>query len=121
MPGKYDSKRDEALHRLSLEGWANKSSGDVEAPSGFYARISVDASELEALHDVLSSDFEVGDLDLNDLIGHFLVIEDNQGFVTVEQYTDAPTSGGLSGWDASTLLLSAYAERDRQYSAWLKL
>lgn len=92
--GKYSSARDSLLHYLCEGEWSNDSFGDVEAPTGYVWRISNDPADVHipnteitsVLEEWFESNPEVTDSpELRaELVGHFLVIEDSQGFITVE-------------------------------------
>lgn len=84
---KYSSPRDEVLHHLSLEGWANQSSGDTASTTGYFARISNSEAELQEL----TTNFEeamqsAGLVDPSALIGHYLLVETDDGFVHAGDY-----------------------------------
>ena len=79
--------RDAILYDLALNGWAQASSGDVGAPSGHFSRISNSTVELDDVIGALDIPFELyGVADPNELVGHFLVGENNLGFVDVEEF-----------------------------------
>jgi hypothetical protein len=75
------------LQAMITGGWANESDGEVEAPTGHFARVSNSEAELsevvQAFEDVITA---YGMEDTRELIGHFLVVEDSQGFVHVKGY-----------------------------------
>lgn len=79
------------LQAMVSEGWANQSDtdGNVDSPHGAFARVSNSEAELsevvEAFEDVITA---YGMDDTRELIGHFLVVEDSQGFVHVTSYDD---------------------------------
>lgn len=85
MPGKYDTERDEALHRLCQEGWANESDGNVEAPTGYFWRITNTTQNVTELRDVLGEELPLFD-DYHLLVGAFILREDTQGFIHVQEY-----------------------------------
>lgn len=105
--GKFGNHVDEALYEMSLEGWGNESSGDVEAPTGWFARISITAEELDEVVQAFEERLAEIGLDGNSsLIGHWLLREDDQGFVEAEEF------------DSEGELQSAYAELDQAYGLW---
>jgi hypothetical protein len=75
------------LQAMISEGWANESDGNVDSPTGHFARVSNSESELpevvDAFEDVITT---YGMDDTRELIGHFLVVEDSQGFVHISAY-----------------------------------
>lgn len=84
---KFDSPRDERLHYLTLEGWGNQSDGNVECPVGWFCLITIDNTELPEIKDAFRDNpYLQGDDVWAELIGNFIVRENNQGFVTVESY-----------------------------------
>lgn len=105
MAGSFDSARDELLHAMSLEGWANASSGDVECPTGFFARISNDSREIPEIRDAFPT--ESAGISNADIRGHFLCVENSQGFWYVTRY------------DNARALVQAYNALEAEYSEWL--
>lgn len=98
MPGKYASLRDEVLHLLCEWEWGNESGGNVEAPTGFFWRITITPEELPEITDLLMSATDelaildtLRGLDKSTLVGAWIVVEDSDGFVTVTDWrTDEP-------------------------------
>lgn len=95
--GKYSTDRDNILHFLCTSGWANDTFGDVEAPTGFVSRISNNPADVHLPNTEITSLIEdqLALYDITDdagfrrsLEGHFLVIEDDRGLVTVRMYAD---------------------------------
>lgn len=91
-PGKFDSPRDAALHFLCSNDWSNDSTGDIP-DYGLYAwRISNTWGEVKPENTEITSLLEdyLKTEDIQDspefrrsLVGHFLVTENSQGFVSV--------------------------------------
>lgn len=108
---KYDSNRDDALHYLCTSGWANTSFGDVAAPTGYCWRITnadVDVAEVNTEFNSVMDDWS-GELtqDVRDaLVGHFLVVEDSDGFVHVLEYTSEKE------------LISTFTAREKVFESW---
>jgi len=103
---KFDSARDELFYVMTLEGWANESSGSVECPTGFFARISNSQAEIAEIRQAFTEESRaVSD---NEIIGHFLCTENDQGFWYVEEF------------DTESELLAAYNRLDATYSDWLE-
>lgn len=108
--GKYDSDRDAVLNMLTVSGWANQSTGDVEAPTGFVALVIVHPVELSEIEEAFSADVEneiEEGFSWDSIIGNFLLSENSQGFVTV---TEFPTCH-----DAK----KEYERISRAYGEWL--
>jgi len=85
--GRFNSLRDEMLYRMSLDGWAGASAGDVASPYGFFSRITNEPSELESLEDAFGEMFEGANFTATDeLVGSFLITESSQGFVDVQEF-----------------------------------
>ena len=81
VPGRYHQNRDpqlaELLHQLTLDGWANDSTGDVDH-DGFHASlVIVEPAEQPELTDAFDQPIPAGS---------WLLVEDEQGFVTLERY-----------------------------------
>ncbi len=97
MLGKYDSYRDSALHYLCASDWANESFGDVSTYGVYVWRISNDPADVQVINTEITSVLEewfeanpeISETDQSfrdQLVGHFMVSENNQGQVTVRQY-----------------------------------
>ena len=95
--GKYHSDRDNILHFLCTSGWANTSTGDVEAPTGYFYQISNTPADVQLANTEITSVIEdqLAAYDIEDteefrssLVGHYLIVENSQGFVGVTQYGD---------------------------------
>jgi hypothetical protein len=94
--GKFSSARDSILSYMAEGGWANESTGNVEAPTGWFAKISNDPADVHIpnteitslLSDWFEQNPEVTDSEdlRKELVGHFMVRENEQGFVTVIPY-----------------------------------
>jgi hypothetical protein len=106
--GKFADPLDEVLYGISVDGWANASSGSVEAPTGFFARISNTPEELQEVTEAFDQEIErVGLRETARLVGHFLLREDDQGFVTVQSY------------ETQAELIEEYEVLDELYGDWL--
>lgn len=98
MLGKYDSFRDSALHFLCLADWSNESFGDVSDFGVYIWRISNTPEDVQATNTELTSVLEDWDYyeEANgasqefrdELVGHFIVSENDQGLVTVRKYSE---------------------------------
>jgi hypothetical protein len=105
MVGKFDSDRDRLLYVMSLEGWANASSGSVECPTGFFARISNDAREIPEIRQAFPT--ETAGISNALIRGHFLCVEDSLGFWHVTRY------------ETQRALERAYKALEAEYIEWL--
>lgn len=84
---KFDSARDEYLYTMWLDGWAEASDGESEAPTGFFCMMSNTEKELPEIHDAFGWLYPTKDLpDSNALIGNFLIVTDDHGMVWVLSY-----------------------------------
>lgn len=103
--GKFDSDRDEILWTMTLEGWANESDGNVECPTGYFCLVTNEPAEIpeiaQAFSDVIPEDFDTAEL-----VGNFIVTEDDRGFVSVIEYP---------GPDSAR---KAYDMMSAEYSRW---
>lgn len=85
--GKFSSNRDAALHLLSGAGWANASDGNVAAPTGFFTKMTNEPEDMPEIMDAFAEELAAeGVTDPTALIGRFLLIEDDRGFVNVTDY-----------------------------------
>jgi hypothetical protein len=81
VPGRYEHNHDpqlaELLHQVTEEGWGNDSVGDLDE-DGFHASLLiVEPAEQPELTDAFDHAIPAGS---------WILTEDQQGFVTVEQY-----------------------------------
>jgi len=119
--GKYSSARDSILHFLCAAEWSNDSFGDVEAPTGYVWRISNDPEDIfdvfkfgnpmeidSVLDEWFTDNSEVTDSPAlrAELVGHFLVTEDSQGFI------------GVTSYPSEALLMQAYESLEGIFSGW---
>jgi hypothetical protein len=105
--GKFFNGIDSMLYRLCLDGWSNESSGSVEAPMGWFGRISISHAELPEVVAAFSEEFAgAGFTDTPALVGNFLVKESNLGLVDVDEY------------DTEAELIDAYGELEAQFVSW---
>ena len=94
--GKYSCARDSILHFLCTVEWGNDSSGSVEAPTGWFAKISNDPADVHVpnteITSVLSDWFDTNPEVVDspeirkELEGHYIVRENDQCFVSVISY-----------------------------------
>lgn len=84
-PTRYERPRDEALHLMAIEGWANEQSGHLDSPSGWFARISNPPEEVECIDDAFGDDLPDG-VTTAEILGHFLLTERRDERFQVETY-----------------------------------
>lgn len=117
---KFASKRDDLFWFMTLEGWATDTDGSVEFGRWFgklsntAEDVSVDNGEFNSLVDQWEpQDSPDGEASYHSeefrasLVGHFLISEDSQGFVTVEEF------------DSELERDARYNELSGQYGDWL--
>lgn len=71
------------LQRVVTAGWANQSDGNVEAPTGHFAKIIIEPNELNEL---VNAVFDGEDCLLG--AGYYLLTEDSDGNALVEQFAE---------------------------------
>lgn len=114
--GKYSSARDSILSFLCVDGWANESTGNVEAPTGFFSRISNEPADVQQenteftsiMEQWLEQNPEVTDSPelRSELVGHYIVQSMDSGFVYVYKY------------ETEREMLGAYNDMEREYFLW---
>lgn len=68
------------LHQMSLDGWANESDGDVEAPTGWFAYMINEPAERDSLVDAFGDVMADEDVTVDQVMGAWLLMEDSFGF-----------------------------------------
>lgn len=107
MSGKFDSARDEALYVMSVNGWANQSSGNVEAPTGYFSLICNSRAELPEILDAFETEFaSIDGFAPDSLIGNFIMEESEIGFVYVTEFPSEYLAG------------LHYTRQDETYAEW---
>lgn len=104
--GRFASPRDEVLYVMTCEGWSNQSDGNDASPTGWFARVSNSEAELASIVDTFGDDLITAEVAPSSLVGHFIMTESTQGFVSVNEY---PTE------DAAK---ADYALLAEEYLAW---
>lgn len=105
---KFDSARDEVLYALTTNGWG-VDGGDVEAPSNWFASVSISADDVTNLDSVDQELVEALDVDPETLVGYFFVQETDQGFVYVTKF-ETPEE-----------LDTLYKAKSADYSDWVEV
>lgn len=105
----YRSPRDHILHDMARKDWANESNGVPEAHVGFFARISNSEAELHEVTQAFEQSIAAAGLgDTSELIGHFIVVEQESREVVVMTY------------DNDRDLLKDYGNLCTAYESWLE-
>lgn len=103
---RYEHPRDEALHIMTTNGWANATGGSPLAPTGLYARMTNEAADLPELRGAFDSTFKMLGVEPQDVLGNFIVVEDNEQAVHVVAF------------QSHRIMLAAYEELRLTYEAW---
>lgn len=82
---------DATFREIVTAGWANRSDGDVESPTGAFALVTITLAELPELMEAVGIDWHL-DAAKQDLVGSFNVIENEQGQVWVLRYDSAKSA-----------------------------
>lgn len=107
--GKFGNARERVLYQMSVDGWANESSGEVEATTGYFAKIVVEPAELPEVVDAFEEEIaDAGMTDTQELIGNWLLLENALGQIAVRAYE------GREELDHDYRILS------EAYGAWLE-
>lgn len=114
--GKYSSARDDILHYLCTSDWAEESSGNSEAPSGYFWRISntpddvsVNNGEFNSIiEEWFEQNKEVTDSGFlrAELVGDFIVQGVDSGMVYVYRH------------DNKTEMLEVYSALEEVFAEW---
>lgn len=106
LPDKYDN----FFKTLVTGGWANESDGNVEAPSGYFAKVIIRDNEHAEVVQAFGEEYESISGNEDDkrfaTTGFFGTLEDSNGFIWVTKFTD---EADLDDW---------YAGLQEQFSTW---
>lgn len=94
------------LSAIVTEGWANDSFGDVNEYGAHYALVTITDSEFLEVADAMADVLSVYPVDLQDLVGNFIMVTDTMGNVDLTRY---------AGYDDAVHAFNA--GRDN-YAAW---
>ncbi|AEV52198.1 hypothetical protein WC1_59 [Rhodococcus phage WC1] len=76
------------LEAMIMESWDEEWGGDVDAPTGSYARLSIQESDLpdvgKSFHEILADEES---FDLTSLVGEWIYRKDDHGFPHPELYS----------------------------------
>ena len=105
----HDSTRDQLLDIMVSDGWANKSDGECDSPQGHFAIVTNAPRELDSVIDAFEDAAKEIDpeFDFSEMVGHFLVLKDSAGFLSVIEYT------------THSDLLIVFGELERAFSLWM--
>lgn len=113
--GKFSTDRDSALHYLCTVDWSTGSFGDVDSPTGYVWRISntwedVMPQNME-FNSVLAEWLQSEDVDDRQafrahLVGYFILQEDSNGLVHVQQFS------------SEAAMNARYSGLAREYDTW---
>jgi hypothetical protein len=106
MSGKFDSRRDELLYTMSVDGWAIASDGNVEAPTGWFAYMTNTPAEIAEIKQAFPDFSDVPDAEI---VGSFYLSEDSNGFFTV---TESTKSGVVEAFNADVEAFNAWSDSD---------
>jgi hypothetical protein len=84
VPGRYEHNRDpqlaELLHHVTEEGWGNDSIGDLDEDGFHTSLLIVEPAEQQELTEAFERNIPAG---------NWIFTQDQQGFVTLDQYPTA--------------------------------
>lgn len=90
---KFSSARDELLYMITNNGWANDSDGRSESPTGSFALIIIEPTELAEVAQSIASEIadmeQYDDFDPHQLIGYFVCQENELGHWNVIEFGTA--------------------------------
>ena len=98
----------EALFRAMLNGgWMAESSGNVEAPTGYFGHMTNTVYELAEIRDAFSETIETyGNPSDDDIVGHWIVVLDSNGIIWIERQSTT-----LREWDS-------YIKLEKEFAKW---
>lgn len=85
---RYSSPRDEVLHSMAVNGWANESAGDKSSRFGWFARITNEPTDIYELSQVFDGDIDRTGIDPQVLVGHYLLVETHEQVGVVQYATE---------------------------------
>lgn len=111
----------EALFQAMVtDGWFTASSGDVEAPSGAYAYVTNTYAEVASILDAFEDTTAVYGVPADaEIVGSFVVVEDSQGFVSIERYDAQLADGTAYSRGDGAAAKARYDALEAEYAAWL--
>lgn len=86
-PERYESARDQALHRMTEIGWSNRTDGRLEAPTGIFSVVCNSPAELREVMGALEGE-DLPAFNDFDLLGNWMVVENQEGYVRTALYSD---------------------------------
>lgn len=103
---RYSSLRARLLHTMCIEAWGNEGNADVEAPTGAFWRITNHEADVPELEDAFGAEASALDVDVRQVLGHWLVTELAAGWVVASPY------------DTEAELLEDFLPLARSYDEW---
>lgn len=102
------SEHDDTFKLICQEGWANQSSGNVEAPTGYYwlVEVTADGAEQDFMGTVQSELEKYGQTYIYPDTGWYVVVQDNQGIWFVYEVP------------SETAARDIYSRLEAEYLAW---
>ncbi|AEK10197.1 hypothetical protein FDI14_gp118 [Mycobacterium phage SirDuracell] len=92
------------------DGWFTASNGDVESTTGFFSYVTNTPAELGDIRREFSEVIEAyGNPADEEIIGSFVVLEDNLGFIHIERYASDEEAR------------ARYSNLEYRYERWLEL
>jgi hypothetical protein len=104
-PLTYSSPRNQALHAVWRNGWANASSGSPNSPTGRFARVSISEAELAGVIQAFSEEFAAIGVDPRQLLGDSLLGTQQGEGIAME-------------FDTEQELVNAFNALERVYQSW---
>lgn len=93
-----------------VHDWATEKSGDVESPTGYFALISLVATDyreaIAYVRDMFQDD--VPELPVEDVTGHWIYRQTDQGTITLTRY-----------WEVAQAYMD-YHKLETEYTVWLE-
>lgn len=100
--GKYSTLRDEFLHGMCADDWADESDGSVDSPTGYFYLVCVSQAEMPEIVNAFGTA-------PHGSAGNFVVRETDQGFIYVDEYP-SPSAAAV-----------AYADLEQAYGEYLDM
>lgn len=96
-----------ACQQIVTAGWANLSDGDVDAPGGAFALISIEPAELDNLID---SVFDGEEPPVKIYPGNYVVVEDSNGNAEIHEFVSH--EGAMRAFEFKSKYYTKWAEEE---------